>query len=102
MSAPHGMGQTAALYNAVGQLCDLFKSYPDLHARSIVIHENGRIEVNADGVHGVLRDWSRALPDHTPRSGLAPAFYGSAEADVLEQGGLTVTIRRPLLGPGGF
>jgi len=82
----------------VGTLCELFKSHPGLHPRSIIIHESGRIEISAEGSHGVLKEWARALPDHRPHTGLVATFYGSTEADVLEQDAITVTVKRPLFG----
>ena len=96
--SPHGPGETACIY----RLCALFKANPGLRYQSIVIHQNGRVDVAADGNNGVLMEWSRALPDHVSRSGLATTFYGSTETSVLEQDGITVTVKRQLhVGPGG-
>ena len=97
MNGPYGPGESGAVY----RLCQLFKSNPALHYRSIIIHENGAVEVHADGAHGVLRDWSRAVPDHRTRTALVATSYGCDEADVIEGDHIVVTVRRPLVGPGG-
>ena len=94
MTAPYALGESAAVY----RLCQIFKSNPALHYRSIVIHENGRIEVHADGTHGVVRDWARAMPNHREAVGLAPTAYGSTEAVVLTEDVVTVTVRPPFTG----
>jgi hypothetical protein len=86
---------------AVYALCRLFKSNPSLHYRSILIHENGRIDITAEGTHGVLMNWSRAMPQHVHTTALVPTQYGLDEADVIESAGIVVTVRRPLPGPGG-
>jgi hypothetical protein len=101
VTAPHGLGDTAQLYSAVGALCAIFKDNPGLHANSITIRENGHLDVAANGTNGVLMHWCRALPEHRMRQGLVPTGYGADEADVIEAAGITVTIRRPLIGPGG-
>ena len=101
MTAPGGPGQTASLYRAVSMLYALLSEHPDLPGKSVTIHPNGHIDIVADGTNGVLHDWAHALPDHTPRPGFTTTFYGADEADVLEQGLITVTVRRPMLGPGG-
>ena len=96
MTAPGALGETAGVY----KLCRLFTANPALHYRSITIHENGRIEIAAEGTHGVLMHWSRAIPEHAHTTALVPTQYGLDEADVIEAAGITVTIRRPLV-PGG-
>lgn len=96
--SPQGMpGETAVVY----MLCQLFKANPNLHFKSIVIHESGKVEVAAIGEHGTLRDWCRALPEHHMHTALVPAMWGASEADVIEGSGITVTVKRPLVGPGG-
>lgn len=102
MNAPGGRGETAAVYAAVSTLSVLFGEHPTLQFKSLTIHENGHVEILADGIHGVLKSWAHALPEHTSHPGLVSAFYGAAEADVLESGPITVTVRRPLVGPGGI
>jgi hypothetical protein len=97
----HGFGQTATLYDAVSTLCAIFKDHPDLHAKSITIHENGSLDIAAVGTNGVLKEWVHAIPEHKLRQGLVPTGYGADEADVIEALGITVTVRRPLVGPGG-
>ena len=101
MTAPGGPGEVASLYRAVSLLYALLSEHPNLPGQTAMIHANGRIEISANGTHGVLHDWSHALPDHTPQPGLTTTFYGAAEADVLQSGTITVTIRHPLVGPGG-
>ena len=93
MTAPGGLGETATIY----RLCQLFKTHPELHYRSIVIHESGRIEIAADATNGQVRDWARALPNHRETVGLAPTAYGSTEAVVLTEDLIAVTIR-PVFG----
>lgn len=95
-AAPHGLGESAGVY----RLCELFKSNPSLHYRSITIHESGAIQIACDGTTGQLMNWSRAVPEHTHTTALVPTQYGLDEADVIEAAGITVTIRRPLI-PGG-
>lgn len=80
------------------KLCQLFKSNPALHYRSITIHENGRVEIAVDGASGVTRDWARALPAHRETAGLAKTAYGSTQAVVLTEEPITVTIRPPFGG----
>lgn len=94
MTAPGGLGETAIVY----RLCQLFKANPALHYRSITIHDNGRVEIAADGTHGVLMEWARALPDHHRTAGLAATAYGSTEAVVLTEDAITVTVRPPFTG----
>jgi hypothetical protein len=96
--APHGMGESAAVY----RLCSIFKANPQLCYRSIVIHESGRIDIAAEETHGVLMNWSRAMPNNTHTTALVPTQYGLDEADVIEAAGIVVTVRRPLVGPGGL
>ena len=84
----------------VYKLCQLFTANPALHYRQITISESGAIQVAADGTHGVLMQWSRAIPEHAHTTALVPTQYGLDEADVIEAAGITVTIRRPLI-PGG-
>lgn len=96
-AAPHGLGETAGVY----KLCQLFKDNPALHYRSITIHETGAIQIACDGTTGTLMNWSRAIPQHAHRTALVPTQYGLDEADVIEAAGIVVTIRRPLVGPGG-
>jgi len=93
VTAPGGLGETATIY----RLCQLFKTHPELHYRSIVIHESGRIEIAADATNGQVRDWARALPNHRETVGLAPTAYGSTEAVVLTEDLIAVTIR-PVFG----
>lgn len=93
MTAPHGLGETAGVY----KLCQLFKANPDLHYRSITIHENGRIEIAADATSGQVKSWARALPNHRETLGLAATAYGSTEAVVLTEDSIAVTIR-PVFG----
>ena len=93
MTAPGGLGETVGVY----KLCQLFKSHPDLHYRSIVIHENGRIEIAADATNGQVKSWARALPNHRETVGLAATAYGSTEAVVLTEDLIAVTIR-PVFG----
>lgn len=95
--APHGMGDTASVY----RLCQLFKRNPELTYEDINIRSSGRIEIRAEGTHGVLMCWSRAMPDHVHTTALVPTQYGLDEADVIEAAGIVVTVRRPLVGPGG-
>lgn len=99
--SPHGMGETAALYAAVGTLCALFKDHPGLHAKSILIHENGTVEVAVIGENGALKSWAHAIPEHRIGSGLVPTTYGADEADVIEADHIKVTVRRPLSNAGG-
>lgn len=95
-AAPHGRGESAGVY----MLCELFKSHPELNYDKLTIESNGRIEVAATGERGVLMNWCRAVPDHHRRTALVPATWGASEADVIEARGITVTVRRPLTGPG--
>lgn len=97
-TAPHGLGDTASVY----RLCQLFKSHPELTYEDISIRRSGRIEIHAEGTHGVLMCWSRALVNHVHTTALVPTQYGLDEADVIEESGIVVTIRRPLNGPGGI
>ena len=96
MSAPGGRGGSAATH----MLCALFNANPELNFEDIHIH-HGRVEVDVVGERGALKAWCRAVPQHSMRTALVTTFYGLAEADVLEQDGIVVTIRRPLVGPGG-
>lgn len=93
--SPHGLGETAALYAAVGSLCELFKDHPGLHAKSILIHESGAVEVAVVGANGELKSWARSLPEHRLTTGLVATAYGADEADVIEAGRIKVTVRRP-------
>lgn len=85
---------------SVNRLCQLFKSHPELTYEDISIRSSGRIDIHAEGTHGVLMCWSRAMPDHVHTTALVPTQYGLDEADVIEAAGIVVTIRRPLAGPG--
>lgn len=96
-TAPHGMGELASVY----RVCSLFREHPELCYQQIVIRQNGKIEIAAEGSNGVLMHWSRALVDHVHTTALVPTQYGATEADVIESAGIVVTIRRPLHGPGG-
>jgi len=96
MSTPGGRGGTAATH----MLCALFNANPGLHYEDIHIH-HGRVEVEVVGERGALKAWCRAVPQHTMRTALVTTFYGLAEADVLEQDGIVVTIRRPETWSGG-
>lgn len=93
MTAPGALGETASVY----RLCNLFREHPELHYRSITIHENGKIEIAADATSGQVRNWARALPNHRETVGLASTHYGSTEAVVLTEDQIAVTIR-PLFG----
>jgi len=95
------LGGTALVYKAVGTLCHIFKDHPGLAVQSISVDHNGHVQVACMGTHGVLMQWSRAVPEHAHTTALVPTQYGLDEADVLEAGDLTITIRRPLVGPGG-
>ena len=107
--SPHGPGETANTYAAAHQLfadrlaevAALFLTFPKVQATSIVITPQGRIEITAEGIHGVLRDWSHAIPEHRTKTALVPTWYGADEADVIEAVHIRVTVRRPLVGPGG-
>ena len=94
------LGGTALVYKAVGTLCGIFRDHPGLDAQTITVHHNGTVDVACMGTAGVLRDWSRAIPQHKHTTALVPTQYGLDEADVIEAAGITVTIRRPLV-PGG-
>lgn len=93
-TAPHGLGESATIY----KLCQLLKSNPDLHYRSITILENGHIDIAADGSNGVVKNWARALPNHRETVGLATTAYGLTEAVVLTEDVITVTVRPPFAG----
>lgn len=97
MTAPGVRGETASIY----RLCTLFKANPGLRYSTINIRESGRIDIAAEETHGVLMGWSRAMPDHVHTTALVPTQYGLDEADVIEAAGIVVTVRRPLVGPGG-
>lgn len=97
-AAPHGMGETASVY----RVCQLFKANPGLCYSTITIRESGRVEIAAEGTNGVFMRWARALPTHVHTTALVPTQYGLDEADVIEESGIVVTIRRPLSGPGGI
>lgn len=95
--SPQGVsGETATIY----RLCQLFKANPSLHYRSIVIKEDGHVDIACDGASGVVKEWARALPAHRETEGLANTAYGWTEAVVLTEGPITVTVRPPLI-PGG-
>lgn len=87
-----GTGETATIY----KVCSLFKANPGLQYNTILIHPNGSVDIAAEGTHGVLMAWSRAIPEHHHTTALVPTQYGLDEADVLEGAGITVTVRRPL------
>jgi hypothetical protein len=97
VTAPGVRGETSGVY----MLCQLFKSHPELHYDRLTIEANGRVEVSATGERGVLMQWCRAVPEHHRRTALVPASWGASEADVIEAAGIVVTVRRPLVGPGG-
>ena len=107
--SPHGPGETAAVYVAAHQLfadrlaevAALFISFPRVQATSISITPNGRVEITAEGIAGVLRDWGRAIPEHKTSTALVSTTYGADEADVIEAAHIRVTVRRPLAKPGG-
>ena len=101
MTAPGGLGGTALIYQAVGTLCGIFREHPGLVAQSITIDHNGTVDVACMGTAGVLMHWARAVPEHLHTTALVPTQYGLDEADVLEADHLRITIRRPLVGPGG-
>jgi hypothetical protein len=94
--SPHGMTEDGAVY----KLFRIFHDHPELTYKTIEITDE-RVMIAAVGTHGVLMNWSRALPDHRTHTCLVPTSYGCDEADVLEAPGIRVTIRRPLVGPGG-
>lgn len=93
-----GFGATGAAH----MLCSLFASHPELNndANDIHIHR-GRVDIEVVGEHGVLKAWCRAVPHAALHTCLVPASYGLDEADVIEGDHIRVTVRRPLLGPGG-
>ena len=101
-------GPTANVYYASHQLfaerlaevAALFIQFPNVQATSVEIR-NGRIEITADGVAGVLKSWAHAVPEHRLSTSLVATMYGADEADVLEGDHIKVTVRRPLVGPGG-
>lgn len=103
---PQGVGETGAVYIAMHQLfadrlaevAGLFMKYPKVQATSIAITPQGRIEITAEGVHDVLRDWSHAVPDHKTSTALVSTAYGADEADVLTADHIRVVVRRPLAG----
>ena len=107
--SPHGPGETARTYEAMHELfadrlaevAALFLAFPKVQATSIQITPQGRIEITAEGIHGVLRDWSHAIPQHQTRTQLVATSYGADEADVIETDHIRVVVRRPLVGPGG-
>lgn len=107
MTTLGGPGETGNVYLAAHQLfaerlaevAALFIQYPLVQATSVEIH-NGRIEIVADGVAGVLMNWARAIPNHVVLSDLAVASYGSRKADVIEGEHIRVTVRRPHAAPG--
>lgn len=102
-----GRGETANTYAAAHQLfadrlaevAALFIQYPLVQATSVEI-KNGRIEIVAEGVAGVLKQWAHAIPDHKTRTSLVATMYGADEADVLENDHIRVVVRRPMA-PGG-
>lgn len=94
--ATSGLGGTGAAH----MLCTLFSSHPELNFEEIHIH-HGRVEVEVVGEHGALKSWCRAVPSHSMRTALVPTMYGADEADVIEADHLRITVRRPLVGPGG-
>lgn len=100
MTAPGGVAAHDIFAARLSEVAALFIRFPRVQATSVEIH-NGRIEITADGVAGVLRDWAHAIPAHTMRSSLVPASYGCDEADVIEAEHIRITVRRPLIGPGG-
>ena len=103
MTAPHGPGETAVVYAAAHQLfadrlaevAALFISFPRVQATSISITPQGRIEITAEGMHGVLRDWGRAMPSHRTGTALVSTTYGADKADVIETDHIRVVVRRP-------
>ncbi|MFI6681920.1 hypothetical protein [Kribbella sp. NPDC050470] len=108
MSPQGGRGETANVYYASHELfaerlaeaAALFIQFPKVQATSLEIR-NGRIEIQAEGVAGVLKSWAHAVPDHKLRESLVPTSYGADEADVIESDHIRVVVRRPLVGPGG-
>lgn len=85
----------------LANLTNLFVQNPSLQATSVTI-EHGKVHVVAEGIHGVLRDWSRAVnPDRTDTAIFASS-YGVGVEDVLHAGVFDIHVRRPLhTGPGG-
>ena len=104
-----GRGSTANTYasahalfaDRLAEVAAIFIAYPRVQATSIAISPQGRIEITAEGVAGVLRDWAHAIPSHRTSTALVSTAYGADEADVLETDHLKVVVRRPLVGPGG-
>lgn len=94
MTAPHGMGETAT----INRVCRLFRDNPTLHYRTIVIRENGHVDIACDGANGVIKEWARALPNRRETTGLVSTAYGSTEAVVLTEDVITVTIKPPFGG----
>jgi len=94
-TAAYGLGE------AVGTLCAIFKTNPNLHAKSIVIHDNGSVEVAVAQESGALKSWAHALPVHHAGTALVSTMYGADEADVIEAEHIKVVVRRPLTPLGG-
>lgn len=93
-----GWGGTSAAH----MLCGLFSKHPELVNDENDIHiHRGRVEIAVVGERGTLKSWCRAIPQHSMRTALVPTMYGAAEADVIEADHLRITVRRPLVGPGG-
>mgnify|MGYP001580244575 CR=1 FL=1 len=107
--SPHGPGETANTYatahalfaDRLAEVAALFISFPRVQATSISITPQGRIEITAEGVHGVLRDWVHAVPMHRTSTALVSTTYGADEADVIETDHIKIVVRRPLAKPGG-
>lgn len=79
----------------LAHLTNLFVQNPSLQASSVKI-EHGRIDVVAEGIHGVLVDWTHAIDPDRRDTALFAASYGVGIEDVLHSGATTVHVRRPL------
>jgi hypothetical protein len=108
VTGPYEAGETARVHQIAHELfaenlsrvANLFLAHPNLQATSVTI-ENGRVDIVADGIHGVLKEWTHAIrPDRTDIA-LWSSSMGLGLEDVLHAGHTTVHVRRPLSKPGG-
>jgi hypothetical protein len=84
----------------LSMVTNLFIQHPSLQATSVTV-KNGHIDIVAEGIHGVLKDWVRAVnPDHRDIA-LWSSSMGVGVEDVLHAGATTVHVRRPLTHKGG-
>ncbi|HEY9367021.1 hypothetical protein, partial [Streptomyces sp.] len=98
---PYEAGETGRVYQIAHELfaenlsmvTNLFLHHPHLQATSVTV-KNGRVEIVADGIHGVLKEWARALPEHTADVALYSNHNGVGLEDVLHAGHTTVHVRR--------